>query len=309
MERRRPVWPWLLGLGVLIVLCGCVVAATALLSLPTPGGRGAVAVVDIKGPIVTGPEVGGFGATAAAYSERVIADLQRAAEDPNIGAIVLDVDSGGGSVVASDDIYRALLEIQKPVVTSMAEAGASGAYYLACATDHIIARPSTTTGSIGVRMQVMRFGELLDTLGVEVENITSGPLKDIGSPYRPMTPEEQEILQTIIMEAYEDFVRVVAEGRDMTPERVRELADGRIYTGRQAVAFGLIDELGDLDDAIARASELAGLRMPVRVERYQRAPRLSDLLFEMRRALGGELAILQEIIEQETLPRLEYRAP
>ncbi|PKM82292.1 MAG: signal peptide peptidase SppA, partial [Firmicutes bacterium HGW-Firmicutes-13] len=168
----------------------------------------------------------------------------------------------GGSAAASQEInseIKKLREEGKVVVVSMADVAASGGYYIAAAADKILANPGTTTGSIGVIMQVTNLEELYEKIGMEIETIKSGEQKDIGNPARPMTEEERSILQSISNDIYDQFVDAVAEGRNLSRERVLELADGRIFTGRQAFELDLIDELGDLYDAVEKAAELAGL--------------------------------------------------
>jgi signal peptide peptidase SppA len=162
-------------------------------------------------------------------------------------------------VVGSADIHRALQECPKPIVTSMGEVAASGGYYIACATDYIIARPGTITGSIGVISQYVNAAELLDKLGIHSQVIKSGTYKDQGSVYRELTDEEVAMMQAMVDEMYQEFVAVVADGRGMDPDQVLALADGRVFTGRQAVSLGLVDAEGNLDDAIAVAARLAGL--------------------------------------------------
>ncbi|MDO9573712.1 MAG: signal peptide peptidase SppA, partial [Candidatus Contubernalis sp.] len=152
-----------------------------------------------------------------------------------------------------------LREAGKVVVVSMSDMAASGGYYISVAADHIMANPGTTTGSIGVILQHISLEELLEDLGIEFDTIKSGEYKDIGDISRAMRPEEREILQAFSQDVYEQFVEAVASGRNMSQEQVLELADGRVFTGRQALELGLIDELGNLYDAVDRAAELAGI--------------------------------------------------
>ncbi len=215
------------------------------------------------------------------YSEHIADVIKKAGENDNVKAIVLRVDSPGGSVVGSNEIYEALLELEKPIVVSMGEMGASGGYYISCAADQIMVNPSTLTGSIGVIAQMPNVKELMDKIGVEVNVIKSGKLKDEGSPFRPMTEEEKAIWQEIIDEAYDQFVTIVAEGRDLPKDEVREIADGRIYTGLQAIELDLADEEGNLPDAIKLAAELGDIKgVPQIIELYEPPTFLESLRYQ-----------------------------
>jgi protease-4 len=187
--------------------------------------------------------------------------LRRYREDEGVKAILLRIDSPGGGVVPSQEIYdevRALKGVKK-VVTSMGTVAASGGYYIASASDKIIANPGTLTGSIGVIMEMPNVESLLEKVGVESVVIKSGKNKDVGSPFRKMQPEERALLQEVLDDVHAQFIDAVAEGRALDPEAVRLLADGRIFTGRQAMALGLVDELGSLQDAIQTTAEMVGI--------------------------------------------------
>ncbi|MGM8213168.1 signal peptide peptidase SppA [Virgibacillus sp. W0430] len=180
--------------------------------------------------------------------------IEAAGADPSIDGIILQVNSPGGGVVESAEIYEKIVEIQteheKPIYVSMGNTAASGGYYIAAPADKIVAHPATITGSIGVIMESINFADLAEKYGVDFNTIKSGEFKDIMSASREMTDEERQILQTMIDEIYNDFVDVIVDGRGMTEAKVRELGDGRIYTGKQAVNNGLVDDLGTLDDTI-----------------------------------------------------------
>lgn len=182
-----------------------------------------------------------------------------AAEDPTVKAIVLRVDSPGGAVTETAEIHRKLIELQeyydKPIYVSMGSMAASGGYYVAAPADKIFAEASTLTGSIGVIMQSMNFAGLAEKYGVEFNTIKSGKHKDIMSPTREMTEEEHEIMQSMIDEMYDEFVDVIVEGRDLSESHVREVGDGRIYTGKQAVEVDLVDEVGSFDDTLFQLME------------------------------------------------------
>ncbi len=202
--------------------------------------------------------------------------LDRAARDRRVKAVVLRINSPGGTVTASDLMYRELCKFrektEKPVVASMLDLAASGGYYLACACDAIYAMPATVTGSIGVVMMLPNVSDGLARIGIHMETIKSGGMKDAGSPFRAMGAPERAHFQGIIDEMYADFVDVVASGRSgLSEERVRALADGRVFLGREAKEVGLVDEIGDVQDAIVAAKQRAGLGdAAVRVVQYAR---------------------------------------
>jgi len=196
-------------------------------------------------------------------AEEVVDDIDDLAHNPRVRGLLVRVDSPGGAVAPSQEIHAALLRFQeehhKPVVISMGNVAASGGYYIACSADRIVADPGTLTGSIGVIMHFTRIDPLLDRLGISSQVVKSGKYKDIGSPTRAMTDEERELLGGVIDSVYGQFVRAVAEGRDLPEARVRELADGRIFSGAQAQEAGLVDDLGGLRAAIRIAGELTDL--------------------------------------------------
>jgi len=212
--------------------------------------------------LALGKKVGVIEVTGViAESKDIIDQLIDFRDDGNVKAIVLRVDSPGGGVGPSQEIYeevRKAVDI-KPVVVSMGSVAASGGYYIAVPARRILANPGSITGSIGVIMEFTNFQELLQKIGLRSDVVKSGEHKDIGSPIRPMTDSDRKILQTMIDDVHAQFVDAVAEGRKLDPDIVRSLADGRIFTGRQAMAAGLVDELGNLQDAIDVAAKLAGI--------------------------------------------------
>lgn len=207
--------------------------------------------------------------------------LRQAERDDSVKAVVIEVNSPGGGVVASDRMHESIQEFkeetEKPVVVSMGDTAASGGYYIATVADEIVANENTLTGSLGVIFSYFNFAEAAEEYGIEQEIIQSGPYKDIGSPTREPTEEELQILQAYVNDAYDSFVRVIVEGRGLSEEEVRELADGRIYSGQQAEALGLVDALGNLESAAEVAGDLAGVEEAT-VVRYQRAQGLVELL-------------------------------
>lgn len=310
---KRRTWPWVVIIVLALCmfgLCGCLILGVVVSRLPTGSsvGSGTVAVIQVHGAILSGDSPVGFGAESGAYSGRIIRELEEATENPMVKAIVLDVDSPGGSVVASADIHRALLECYKPVVTSMGETAASGGYYIAAATQYIVARPATLTGSIGVIWEFTDASALLEKLGIELRSIKSGSFKDQGSIARPLSEQEVAMLQAIIDEAYDDFVQVIVEGRDLSQAEVRSIADGRVFSGRQAVALGLVDVEGNLDDAIAQAAELGGIEGEPAIYYYEQVPSLRDILggFSMRAQEPAELVLLRELTGDGSRPSLQY---
>jgi protease-4 len=281
MKKNKRLW---IVLGIVIVLViGACAGTVVLVSLATGGGMAlgdAVAIVRVEGVILTGsPPVSPLGGEGGAYSDQIIEHLKQAQKDSSVKAIVLRVNSPGGSVVASDEIYQQMQQMDKPVVVSMGELAASGGYYVSAPADLIVANPATLTGSIGVITEIPNLEDLLKKIGVEVVVIKSGLHKDEGSPFREMTEEEKAIWQAIIDEAYGQFVAIVAEGRDLPEEKVKEIADGRVYTGKQALELGLVDELGNLPEAIDRAAEMGGIEGEPRLVEYQRPPTLFEALF------------------------------
>ena len=227
-------------------------------------------------------------------AQQTVGDLKKFAETPTVKAIVLRIDSPGGGVVPSQEIYDAVKRVRhkhnKMVIASMGTVAASGGYYLAVATDRIVANPGTLTGSIGVIMELANLQGLLKKIGVENVVVKSGRYKDIGSPFRAMSQEDRRILQTVMDDVHGQFIEAVAEGRSLEIAEVRPMADGRIFTGRQAKDARLVDELGDLHDAIRLAAELVGIEGDPKVVEPKRR-------FSIRDLLESHLA---------ALPRLEF---
>jgi len=219
-------------------------------------------------------------------------------ENERIKGVVLRIDSPGGAVAPTQELYAELLKLGqvKPVVTSMGTVAASGGYYLSCATDWIVSNPGTITGSVGVIMEFTNVQELLNKLGIKNRTIKSGTFKDTGNPMRPMTPEEEKLLHAMIMDTYDQFVEAVLQGRPVKKDEITPYLDGRVLTGRQAYKLGLVDQLGDINDAIEKATELAGLsEVPKELyEPEKRMPGLFSFLF-------GETAARALVNISETL--------
>jgi protease-4 len=257
------------------------------------GLGGDVGVVEVSGVIDEG------------NGRSVIRVLDRWATGSGIEAVVVHVNSPGGGVAISQEVYDAILRVRdegKPVVVSMASVAASGGYYIACAADMIVANPGTLTGSIGVIMQFPTAEGLLGKIGIEYETVKSGELKDVGSFARPMSEKEELMLRSVVADSYEQFVAVVAEGRGKETEEVYLVADGSIFTGQQAYNLGLVDELGGLNEAIDWAAELAGIEGEPSVVRPYRREKSGFLdLF------GSLVNSVSEVVEPVVQgPRLLY---
>lgn len=199
--------------------------------------------------------------------------LERAAKDSAVKAVVLRINSPGGTVTGSDAMYeiarRFREESDKPVVASIQEVGASGGYYVALAADEIVSQPTSVVGSIGVIFNTFEFSGAMAMLGVRAEAIKSGELKDMASPFHALSPREREVMQTLVNEYFDRFRSLVASRRGLDSERLAAVTDGRVFSGQQGLNAGLIDRLGTLDDAIDRAAERAGVKSP-RVVMYHR---------------------------------------
>jgi protease-4 len=271
MTRKGCITAWLIGVvGVVVIFLVTIIAIEALLgervTLPAVGAR--VGLVRIEGILTD--------------ARTIIEDLD-GMEAAGVSALVLRIDSPGGGVVASQEIYRRLLDLKEagiPIVVSMGAVAASGGYYVASPADSIIANPGTITGSIGVIMSFTNLEGLFEKIGMDFEVVKSGEYKDVGSWSREMTAEERALLQGTVDDIHAQFVEAVAANRNMERSAVERLADGRIFSGRQAVEVGLVDGLGTLDQAIAVAGRMAGIRGRPRVQepvRYKRLT-LADLL-------------------------------
>lgn len=223
-----------------------------------------VAVISLSGPIADG-EGGGLMASGGITPKFVRTQLDRARSDFSVKAIVLKVDSPGGSVGASQEIAQEIRETEKPVVVFMGDMAASGGYYISAPADKIVAKEGTLTGSIGVISQFMDLSGLYEKLGIKTETIKSGEHKDMFS--RELTEKERGSWQALSDELYGQFIEEVAEGRNLDVEEVKKLATGELFSGTQAKKLGLVDELGGYRDAIDLAAELAGIEEPV-VEEY-----------------------------------------
>ncbi len=252
--------------------------------------RDKIAVVEIRGLIT--------------QSSGIIEELHQYDDDEGVKAIILRIDSPGGGVGPSQEIYREVLKIKsnkkKKVIASMGSVAASGGYYIASASDLIVANPGTITGSIGVLMEFTNIEELFRKIGIKGVVLKSGEHKDIGSPFREMTPEEKRLIQSVIDNVHQQFIQAVAEGRKMDRSKVAQVADGRILTGEQAKQLGLVDQLGNLQDAIDTAAKMVGIEGKPVVLYPKKKFSLLELLVE-----GITEAILNTLTEKGV--QLNYR--
>jgi len=257
----------LLYAGILLLF---LVAVSAMLRAPDGGGLGfgsRVALVELEGIILD--------------VEDVLRDLKSHRDNPLVRAVVVRINSPGGVVGPTQELYRSLQRLReagKPVVASLGAVAASGGYYVAVAADSIYANPGTLTGSIGVIMQMANLENLMKKVGVDYVVIKAGQFKDLGNVSRPMTPEERRVLQALLDDVHRQFIDAVAEGRKLERGRVVQFADGRVFSGAQAKSLAMVDELGGLEEAINAAAKLAGLEIPPRVILPRRRFSVMDLL-------------------------------
>lgn len=264
--RRRPLLTGLILLGLLLLFFFLSLYSLARLSgVPMATGGEKVGVVPVVGVILD--------------SREVIEQLKRFEEEGDIKALVIRINSPGGGVGPSQEIFREVERVSKKrVVASMGGVAASGGYYVALGAEKIFANPGTITGSIGVIMEFSNVEGLLKKLGLESYTIKSGKFKDTGSPLRQMTPEERKLLEGVVGDVHQQFVEAVVKKRKLSKEAVQKVADGRILTGRQAKELGLVDEIGNLEDAIAEAAKMAGIKGKPEVV-YAKRTRFSLLEF------------------------------
>jgi len=287
--KKKPFLMALLTLGAIFIFFLLVVLVVGRMS--GPSGQFAlgekIGYVEVAGTILS--------------SEIIIQQLSDFKKDKDIKGVVLRINSPGGGVSPSQEIYQEVKDLAavKPVVVSMGSVAASGGYYIAVPAQRILANPGTITGSIGVIMEFTNLEELFQKVGLKSQVVKSGKYKDIGSPMRPMSDADRKILEALIADVYDQFVQVVAEGRNLKVEQVRELADGRIFTGRQALESGLVDQLGGYQEAIRVAAELAGISGEPKVvhPRPERGEFLEYFMKEtaqmIRKGIQGENAGLE----------------
>jgi protease IV len=279
---RKVVWLFAAGVGAMV-----------LMNLLYPdldlSSEDRIALIRVEGVIMD--------------SQATVSELKRFSENPSIKAIVLRIDTPGGGVVPSQEIHDAVKRVRnksnKAVIASMGSVAASGGYYIAAATDRIVANPGTLTGSIGVIMETANVEGLLQKIGVEGVVIKSGKFKDVGSPLRKMSSEERGLLQGVMDDVHRQFIEAVAEGRSLELRTAQALADGRIFTGRQAKEVKLVDELGDLDDAIQIAADVVGIQGEPKVVEPRRR-------FSLREMLDSKLSMMFPKLDMQPGISLKY---
>ncbi len=290
MKRKRTF----VALGVMIALLAFFFVLFRFIGSRNEGGGhfsfgDRIAIVEIKGVIT--------------QSSDVIEQIRNYTEEPKVKAIILRIDSPGGGVGPSQEIYREVLKARqrKKVLTSMGSVAASGGYYIASASDLIVANPGTLTGSIGVVMEFTNLEELLKKIGIKGVILKGGEHKDIGSPFREMTPEERRIMQEVIDNVHQQFIRAVAEGRKMDPSKIISVADGRVLTGEQAKQVGLVDRIGNLEDTVDIAAKMVNIEGRPNVIYPKKKFSLLDLL------LKETVSILLEKLNEKGGVELDYR--
>lgn len=249
-ERSRSFWRAFLvtaGIGLFFFLL--IFGVALLLGNREQWGGPKVALVEVDGIITE--------------SKAVVNEIRHHIENQTVRAFVIRINSPGGGVAASQEIYEEIKKIRhvhgKPVIASLSTVGASGGYYIAAAADRIVANPGSITGSIGVIIQIPNLSDLLQKVGIRSVAIKSGPYKDMASATRDLTQEERQLLQGLIDDIHDQFIQAVVEGRGLSRGQVETVADGRILSGRQALERGLVDQLGNLQDAIATAAKMGGI--------------------------------------------------
>lgn len=237
----------------------------------SPEGKANVALLEVYGTISDEATTSPFGGVDSSNSNALIKAIRQARKD-QVKGILVHINSPGGTAAASEAVYSELIRTRKEtdikVVASLGDVAASGGYFVASAADHIMANPASITGSIGVIIQTQNISSLLDKIGVQTNTIKSGQYKDILSPFRSTTDNERQILQTVVMDSYQQFLSAVSTSRKIPLEQLKPLADGRIFTGRQAQQAKLVDSLGNTYDALQKLADLAGIQGDPTVRNY-----------------------------------------
>lgn len=318
-KRGRTLRDWLvMGLAFLLVFYVVMFLVGSLMGVsPTSGGTrssggggfsffqgGEVAIIPIQGEISTHSSNDTVG-----YQD-VIQALDDAENDPTISVILLDIDSGGGSVVSSKQMVSKIRDVNKPIMSWIGEVGASGAYYIASSSHYVMADADSITGSIGVISMQPNIEELMQKVGVKMNTIKTGELKDIGSPYNEMSDEEKEVLQGIVNQAFDSFKNDVQtfRGEKLNQEKFAEILDGRILSGRQALDIGLIDETGTREQAIMKAAALGEIEGKPSLKYYmERKATIWDVLFNAGASFGKGISSGITPIQENTSARIEAK--
>ncbi len=318
-SRFHPIFTGLLAILSLVLMSGC---APSFLVTPvsnpqqlqeqtvTPGQGWfpkKIALIEVEG-MLSNTATGGFLQPRENKVSLFVQQLHKAEQDPDVRAVVLRVNSPGGTVTAADTMYEELMRFKKrsgkPVVASTQELAASGAYYVCCGADQIVAHPTSIVGSIGVIFEAFNFRGTLQKLGIISDPVKSGPLKDMGSPFRMRTAEESQVMQGMVDEYFHRFVGVVSERRHITdPDELKLITDGRVFTGRRAVELHLADSNGILEDAIHIAAKLANVPN-AEVVMYRRPYGTSGSIYADAQTPKPQATVMQLNIPalQETLP-------
>jgi protease-4 len=304
------------GSGCVMVLGSPLFRGERPLEETTVGGTGRarILLMEIQGVIRDQPEARAFGLVEEESTlGRVRAELQRASEESRLIGVVVHVDSPGGGVTASDEIYAELLRFRQqegvPVVAVLGGVAASGGYYVACAAERIIAHPTSVTGSIGVIMTSVSLAGLMQKLGITDQTVTSGTHKDLMSPLKIPTPEDRAIVQGVLDDLHARFIAVVRQNRPgLDQARIAEITDGRIFDAQQALALGLVDAVGDMRIGIDAIKRAAGVG-EARIIRYRRAGEPEGLLYGQARTPAVEVGLLPRRLDEviDAGPRFEYR--
>ncbi len=292
----------IIGLGGLSVM---VVFALGMLAMISSSFGGTVAVIPIQGQIGYGSAnmLGGSMVNPDTIKEQIV----NAEADSSVSAILLDINSPGGTPVASEEIMNVVKNCKKPVVAWISDSGASGAYLVATGSDKIVASNSSLVGSIGVIMDLTNLSDFYEKLGVDRYAIKSGKYKDIGADYRDPTAEEKKILQNIVNENYDTFVSTVAINRNLSKEYVESIAEGQVYTGKQAKKLKLIDEIGGKDQALDMAAKLGGIHGSYKVIKMESPKSFDDIFSTISSKIGYSIGKgMGSLLEEDKIKNAMY---
>lgn len=308
-QNKSGRWFWGIAIGILVfgmlfVGFSIIIFATAMVKSGDRGfdyeevrsGKGKIAIVELDFTIID--------------SKPIVRQFKKYREDKSIKAIVLHVNSPGGGVAASQEMYEEVRKTRdsgKPVIVSFGSIAASGGYYVACGGSLIVSNPGTLTGSIGVIISLMNFKELTDKLGIKDLTIKSGELKDAGNPMREATEKDKAYFQEIVDDSYDQFLNVVSKERKIDKEELRKIANGRVYTGRQAKDIKLVDSIGTLEDAIRIAGDMAKIEGEPAIMREKGRRNIFDYFID--NMSSNQFTLLKEEVYNEFLnkPVLQYK--